>query len=281
MGKLFLKIKINYEKMSKQEKKLSDFLLSNAHTEMLNISELSKKSDVSEATIVRFAKHLGYVGYPDFKIALANENKTITSISLSDTDNYVDVYSKICDDIYSALVKTKDSICDEKLQLCCDLLERANDISLYGVGNSACVAGDISHKLLRLGFKVQVFSDSHMQMINSCNCSDKSLIIVISHSGTTRDVIDAASIAKSQQSKLIVVTSNEKSPLCKIADVFFIIRCSETNYRLLGLTSRYAILAIFDTIHEYMLLHNDKRKECVLKVEDETLQQRNNYRRKN
>ena len=77
MSKTVLSIKANYDKFSKSEKQIANFLIENPEKLLpLYITELSDICGVSEATIVRFSKKMGFDGYQQLKIAIAQENHT-------------------------------------------------------------------------------------------------------------------------------------------------------------------------------------------------------------
>ena len=112
MGKTTLNIKILYNDMGNAEKKIADFLIKNPSGILpLSITELAEKCGGSEATIVRFAKRLGFDGYQQLKIAIAQENHASpVNENITALDTPYDILAKICDDIYCSLEKTKLSI---------------------------------------------------------------------------------------------------------------------------------------------------------------------------
>ena len=142
MNKTILNIKIHYDSFSKAEKKIADFLMENpAQILPLYITELAEKTGTSEATAVRFARRLGFDGYQQLKIAIAQDsgarpiNENITK-----NDKASDIFPKVCDDIYCSLEKTKRALDGEALEKCCNAILRADSIVVCGLGNSASVA---------------------------------------------------------------------------------------------------------------------------------------------
>ena len=269
MGKLLISIKSVYSKMSKTEKKIADYILHNAsHQTPLTITELSEVTGASEATIVRFAKRIGCNGYQQLKIMLAKEEHHIVNKSIDENDTFLQIYSKICDDIYTTLIKTKDSNSNETFEKAYELIMRAKEICVIGVGNSYAVATDVVHKLTRLGCNATAICDSHFQIIMASKATPETLFIAVSHSGYTRDIIDTISIAKQKDAKSIAITSDTKSPLAKLSDVCLSANSDEINYRLLGLTSRYAQLAIIDTLYTYIAMKHEESQKTIEEIED-------------
>ena len=269
MGKLLINIKSNYSKMSKTEKRIADYLLANANNlAPVSITELSDLTDASEATIVRFAKRVGCSGYQQFKLQLAKEERHIVNKSISKDDGFLDMYQKVCDDIYASLLKTRDNLSNGSLEQAYEAIIKAKTIYLMGVGNSYAVCLDAYHKLSRIGLDVHICFDNHFQIISACQSNQKSTIIAVSHSGYTRDIIESINIAKANKAKVILITSDKKSPAAKIADIVLSTSSDEINYRILGLSSRYAQLAIFDTLYSYIVTNNEKVPDIIENIEN-------------
>ena len=275
MGKLLINIKSAYPRMSKTEKKIADYLIHNQNRNTpMTITELSEATGASEATIVRFAKKVGCSGYQQLKIALAKEEQHIANKSLSESDTFSTIYVKTSDDIYSSLLKTRDSINEENFKIAYNLINKANQIFIIGVGNSYAVCLDAYHKFLRLGFNIEPIGDSHFQVIAACKSDANTLFIVVSHSGCTKDILETVAIAKNHNAKIFAVTGDRTSLLAKNADAVLTTSSEEINYRMLGLSSRYAQLAIFDTLYSYIVLHSDKARQTVEEIENIILAKR-------
>ena len=112
MDKISLKIKMLYSSMGGAEKRIADWISDNPGKIIsLSIVELAEKCRCSEATIVRFSKRLGLSGYQELKISLAAEGGSSTvSTHITSEDSAFDIYSKVCNDIYISLEKTKNSL---------------------------------------------------------------------------------------------------------------------------------------------------------------------------
>ncbi len=275
MGKLLINIKSCYSSMSKTEKRIADYIIENINSvSPMTITDLSAVSGASEATIVRFAKRIGCSGYQQLKVLLIKEEHHLANKSLDEKDTFLSIYSKISDDTYSSLLKTKASLNEESFKKAYELIMNHNYIFIVGVGNSYAVCLDAYHKFLRLGFNIIPVGDSHFQVISACKANENTLFIVVSHSGCTKDILDTVDIAKKHKAKIISVTGNKSSLLAKKSDVALVTSSEEINYRLLGLSSRYAQLAIFDTLYSYILLHNDKSRETIEEIEEIILSKR-------
>ena len=269
MNKISLDVKIRYGTFSKTEKKVADFLMNDPDGILpLYITEVAQKCNTSEATIVRFAKKLGFEGYQQLKIAIAKEAKSRPlNEKINKTDRADDIFQKICDDIYCSLEKTKTVLDGKNLRKCCKTILSANNIVILGLGNSASVATDAAHKMFRLGLNAHAFTDNHMQAIAAAHTDKNSVVIGISHSGRTKDVIQAMQLAKENGATTVAITNFEKSPIFKVSDIILHTVSDETNYRILGLSSRIAQLAIIDTIYSYLVCRLESAQERIAETE--------------
>ncbi len=269
MGKTALNVKIHYDSFSKAEKKIADFLMQNPNDILpLFITELAEQCGTSEATIVRFAKRLGFDGYQQLKIAIAQETDSRPiNENITEDDNAGSIFQKVCDDIYCSLEKTKKAIDVDSLETCCNAILASDNILVCGLGNSASIALDASHKMFRLGLNAHAYTDNHMQAIAAAHTNEKSVVIGISHSGESKDIIQAMQIAKQNGATTVAITNFGKSPIDKIGDIILHTVSDETNYRILGLSSRIAQLALIDTIYSYLVCHIENATEQIAQTE--------------
>ena len=270
MGKFIINLKNKYEKLSKQEKKVADFFMSTSKSDIpLYITDVAKISNTSEATIVRFAKKLGFNGYQQLKIAIAqDDNYRPINQNITLGDSAYDIFSKVCDDLYCSLEKTKSTLNPIALQTCCDKILSADKILVIGLGNSAAIAIDAAHKMLKLGLNAVSYTDNHMQTIAVSHTNEKSIVIGISHSGRSKDIIQALQIAKDNGATTVAITNISKTPLYKVSDIILRTLSDETNYRILGLTSRITQLVIVDAIYSYLVCHLPDAKEKIISTEN-------------
>ena len=226
MGKTLLDIRVKYGTLSKSEKKIADFLLDGDGGEMpIYITDFARRCGTSEATVVRFAKRLGFEGFQQLKIAMAQQTESRPiNADITFDDSAADVFAK--------------------------------------------VAADAAHKLFRLGIKAHAYTDNHMQAIAAAHACDKSAAIGISHSGASKDIVSALRLAKENGAVTIALTHLGKSPIGKVSDIILSTVSDETNYRILGLSSRIAQLTIVDAIYSYLVCHMPDAARSIAVTED-------------
>ena len=270
MNKTILNIKIKYDSMGKAEKRIADWVMEHQDESLpLSIIELAEKCDCGEATIVRFSKRLGFSGYQELKISLARETKSnIVNVNMNEHDSVFEIYEKVCNDIYCSLERTKKALNPQTLQDVAEAIMSAGKIIVMGLGNSASVALDASHKLLRVGYNAVAYTDNHMQMIAASHLKEGDVAIGVSHSGSSKDVIEALQMAKQRGATTVCITNKGKTPIQKYSDMVLYTSSEETQYNLLALNSRIAQLSIVDALYFYIVFQQaDKAIQSIHETE--------------
>ena len=274
MDKTSLNIKLLYSEMGKAEKQIADWILNNpGQIISLSIVELAEQCGCSEATIVRFSKRLGLSGYQELKISLASESGTSTvNANITSSDSAYEMFEKVSNDIYFSLELTKKSLDPKSMSVAANKICSANKIVVFGLGNSASIATDASHKFLRAGLNCVAYSDNHMQVIAASHLKKGDVAIAISHSGSSKDIVDALKIAKEHGATTITVSNKGKSPILKFSDVVLATSASETQYNILALNSRIAQLAIIDALYFFVVYNlSNKALESIKDTEHSLL----------
>ena len=226
VGKALDRISAAKDFATKTEKKVIDGILNIPSNEIiyLSISDLASRLNVAEATLVRFCKKLGYNGFQDFKLHLSQD---AVIYGMADTDSTT---QKIALQMVDAINETSRSI---KYNDCLEIAEmmiNSGKVCAFGVGNSAITAMEISNVLARIGVMVTYTPDSHLQAMITSNLTPNDTVILISVSGSTKDIIDVAEIAKKNGVKIVVITCYDRSPLAKYADYILFSTRREAAY---------------------------------------------------
>lgn len=269
MNKIVLSIKILYPQLGSAEQKVANFVLNSPQQLIpLSISELAKACDTSEATVTRFSKKMGFEGYQQLKIAVAQESGSPLRTDISVSDQPFDIFEKVCDDIYCSLEKTKKCINKSALKTVCEKILSAKSILIFGLGNSASVATDAAHKLLRLGISAHAYTDNHMQAIAAAHSNKDCVAIGISHSGSSKDIVRTLELCRNNGTTTIALTNFGKSPIYRVSDYVLNTIANETNYTILGLSSRISQLALIDAIYSYLVCHLENAKNSIHLTEE-------------
>lgn len=268
---LLLRMEAMRDSLGQAEKKVVDYILENPEKVIyLSVAGLAESSGVSDATVVRTCRKLGLSGYQDFKVTLAQDIVTpMQSIheEISEDDSASVIVDKVFQGTMQALTLTHDSLDVDAVVKAVDAITNARRVIILGMGSSHSVAVDLQHKLLRLGIDAVAFTDSHMQTITASLLTKEDVVFAISHSGSSKDVVDNTKLAKSNGAVTISMTSIGSSPLSKITDIQLYTASKETRYRIVALSSRIAQEAIIDTLYTLIAVRDGKYVEGFHKIE--------------
>lgn len=220
----------------------------------LPVGELAERAHVSKPTVIRFCRSMGYDGLSDFKLKLAgtvSEGVPFIHRSVDADDKVADVLVKVVDNTVAAFLKYRNDASSHALEKAAVALHQAYQknrrIEFYGVGNSGIVAQDAQHKFFRLGIHTVAYSDGHMQVMGASLVGPGDCVVIISNSGRTRDLMDAADIARKQGATVITVTASG-SPLAQAGHIHLAADHPEGYDRYSPMTSRLMHLMVIDVL---------------------------------
>lgn len=221
----------------------------------LSVSALADACSVSEPTVVRACRNLGFSGYQSLKIALiqnASMPIQLEGEEVTAKDGMASAIRKVFAAASDAIALTASNLDVSSMEKAAEALLKAKRIYIFGVGGSAAVAADVQHKFLRLGLDVQALSDVNLQTITATFAAKRDVVFAISHSGSSKAVVDNARLAKRNGATVISLSSMGKSPLTELADICLYTAAKETRYRIVAISSRIAELTIIDTLYSYL-----------------------------
>ena len=249
----FIRIDGVYTSLRTAEKRVADFI--KEHPEELihfTVTELADATATSESTVVRLCQKLGYKGYQEFKIMLARDlvapADTIFE-AITPADSIQQLKSKVFQANIQALKDTIEVLDDASLQRAADAIGRARRMDIYGVGGSSSIAYDAYHKFHRIGVTCFAMSDADFLATSAALLGPEDVALGISHTGSSRDVVEALRAAKENGATTICLTHNATSPITKVADITLFTAARETAFSSDAMTSRLAQLSILDTVY--------------------------------
>ena len=181
------------------EKKVADTVLKSPETAITkSITSLAEDAGVSDPTVTRFCRKLGLSGFMELKLCLAKELPSGRYLheNVTQTDNLPVVFDKLFNSAIEAFTESLNQIDTKLLKKASETLSKAGRIEFYGQGGSAIVARDAYHKFFRLGIPCAVHDDPHMQVMSASLLKEGDVLIAISDSGSTKDIIESAQIAR-------------------------------------------------------------------------------------
>jgi RpiR family carbohydrate utilization transcriptional regulator len=226
-----------------------------------SISELAENAGTSEPTVLRFCRALGFRGFHDLKIHLAQdlvpEVKSIHE-DVTPHDDAAALIRKVFNANAIALSDTLDTLEPALVERAIRILVPASRIEFIGFGGSAPVAMDAYHKFFRIGISCNWQDDPHMQAMSAALMTPRCVVVAISHSGSTQDIMETLEIAKGTGAATIAIVSHRKSPLAALADVALCVQTRETGFKPEPMSSRIAHLSVIDVLAVGVALKRSK-----------------------
>ncbi len=234
------------------ERAVGDFVLANADRVMhMSVSEAARDVGVGEATVIRFCRALGYRGYQEFKLRLAQdlvEPVTFIHENITFADTPAEIATKVFQTNLRAVEATKRALDPAVVEVAARAIGAARRVDIYGVGYSYFSALDAKLKLARFGLTADAFGDPHLQVMSAAALRRGDVAIGISHSGSTRDVVDALVPARKAGAITIAITNFSPSPITRTANVVLLTASHESPLGGEVLTSRIAQLCVIDVL---------------------------------
>lgn len=239
---------------------IADYLIKHPEeAQYLSISSLAKKCSMAEATIYRFCKQLGFEGYNEMKISLAQANASPAASSSYSLDPSMST-SSLCDTVYayfqSAITNTMNVLDVHAVDEAALLLQRATSVYCLGQGGSMVLANDIWIRFATISNKFRNCGDSHTQLIAASLMGPGDVILFVSYSGATHDMMDTLSVAKKAGAKIILITHYPDAPGTALADVVLICGAIETPLDGGSIPVKVAELFVAETLVMRYLLDN-------------------------
>ncbi len=215
------------------------------------VAEIALRAGVSQPTVIRFCRTLGYKGLPEFKLALSasisQSGLPYVHAELNTDDDMGNVMEKVLGNTAAALLGARRSLKESELENAVSWLASARRIEFYGVGNSGIVAQDAQHKFFRFGISAVAYSDAHIQLMAAAVLAPQDVLVAVSNSGSSIEILDAAGIAKKNGARLIAITHPD-SPLAHIADCVLATAVQEDANLYTPMVSRLLQLAVVDIL---------------------------------
>ena len=275
------RIKASLSSLAPAEQRVARLVLADPRAfASLPITELASRAHVSKPTVVRFCRSVGYDGLSDFKLKLVGsvrEGVPFIHRSVDADDKTGDVLVKVIDNTVAAFLKYRNDASalafEKATQALLATYHSGKRIEFFGVGNSGIVAQDAQHKFFRLGITSIAYSDGHMQVMSASLLGPGDCLVVISNSGRTRDLMDAAGIARKNGATIIVITATG-SPLAGAGHIHLAADHPEGYDRYSPMVSRLLHLMVIDILATCLALRIGPKLQPLLQ------EMKNNLRNK-
>ena len=231
------------------EKKVADFILSNPERVVAtNVSELAELSGASDATVIRMCKRAGYEGYYQVKIKLSHDLGKDTMIKLQKGNQQPENVNDVFQVIISNLLHTAKQLDMQLILDCVKLIKNSQTVYVVATGNTIPIAMDMAFRLGRFGIRTMSSVIAEYVLGNIGLATSQDLVISITHSGSSKQVMQALELAKNRNIKTITITDCPRSPVAQVSDYILCTMVSNPIFHDYGPTSHIYEMAIIDTL---------------------------------
>lgn len=210
---------------TKSDKLVMRYILDNIdEIPYMQISTMAKKIVTGEATITRCVKKLGCNGFQEFKLGLAKEitireQNNILDSGIKQNESATETASKLVSADIRVLEETLKTLKSNDIERATRMILDARKVCFIGIGFSGIVSLDSSYKFMRIGIDCTSYDNNHMMVMMASIIREGDLVIAISNSGETSEIINTVKIAKENGARIIGITGNQQSSLCRLADL--------------------------------------------------------------
>lgn len=242
-----------YGAMGEAERKVAAYFQEKAFDLLVQpISQIAQSLQVSEATVVRFCRHVGFSGLKEFKIALAKEQSSAirrTQGLIQWGDDMEAVKSKVFAGSMQVMGDSLALLDVGELQRAVKALRAAKYIDVYGLGGSVPIADYMRHQFMKIGVRTNLFVDAQSQHLSLSQITGEDVVVAISCSGETGEIVNAARWARGQGCTTIAITSHPRSSLAQAADILLLTAGGPFFLSGRNTLSRFAQLAVVNVLY--------------------------------
>ena len=248
---LIRRITENQASLRKSEAKVANYVLANASEVIkMRIVDLASKSEVSEPTVIRFCKAIGFDGFQSFKLQLAQQlglGSVFTQFAVEDNDTVADLINKVFDTTVGSLITAREEINSEVLEQAITTISNARRVEFYGFGASGSVAADAQHKFFRLQLSSAAYTDPHIQRMSAISLSPEDVVVAISQSGETQALLESVALAREAGANVIGLAPHNTS-LSRVCNLAIYVNMEEDLKSFTPVSSRIAHLVVIDVL---------------------------------
>ncbi|WP_264740513.1 MurR/RpiR family transcriptional regulator [Cytobacillus firmus] len=257
------------EKFTSSELELAKYIIENPdEISQLSINQIAKKIHISPATITRFCQKISFSGFNEFKHELKRYIDLRNKPAVSSDIKEIDYFSKLYQNHLEIIETTFRKMTYLDIQQAVSLLTDAKKVHVYGIGNSGIAAQEFKWKFFRIGIQVESITDPHQAVMDAALSSDSSLVIGVSVSGKTKEVIDAVKIAKQQGSSVLAITSDKTSELSKLADLSLLVMSKSSMHMGQNISPTLPLFLLFDLLYTELIAKDYVNR---VQIRDKTL----------
>lgn len=249
-------LKANMHYLSRVEQKIAEIILDSPQEFIkYSMSELAGKAGVSQGSIINFSNKFASCGFSELKLKIAGYTNEASHGKFNVVDSG-DTLKQALQKNVSSHTEAFDLTCkindEQSLLYAVEKILTAKRIEIYGIYRSAAVATDLYYQLIELGIHANFVSDILTCAVSATSLTENDLVVAVSSSGKTKDIIDAVKNAKANNVPIVCLTSNAASPLASLSDSVLVASASGRSLSDRNNEIRSSSVLICDTLCSYL-----------------------------
>ncbi|MOA02061.1 HTH-type transcriptional regulator RpiR [compost metagenome] len=182
-----------------------------------------------------------------------------------------DEIDEIVEESILALQDTSRLLDREILIKAAQALHQSRSVSIYGVAASAIIGDYLHYKLLRLGKPAQLFSDMHRASMNATTLTSDDLVVAISSSGSTRDLLHVVKLARKRGADVLALSNTPRSPLTSLSDMLLVAAKPEGPLSAGALNAKVGVMLLVELLATTMISLDDRYSDASQQTASATL----------
>ena len=264
-------IEASYKKMTAVERSVADFFIGNKDDMDFSSKNISRVLYVSEATLSRFSQKCGYKGYREFIFSYERDLKFEQKSEGIEKD--VGLFARRVQNSYQKLLQENFRILDEEqVRRVAGMLNISKRVLIFGIGNSGYAAEEFQLRFMRIGLNIEAVTDSHIMKVNSVILDENCLVIGISVSGQTDDIISSLTAAHQRGAYTPLMTARQDKSYQEFCDETLIFASMEHLEYGNIISPQFPILLVLDVLYAHYLQIDRSKKEALHEYTIQTLQ---------
>ena len=144
------------------------------------------------------------------------------------------------------------TVCDANQEAAQALLQ-ARRALIVGLDYAAPLVSYAVNRFFLLGIDAHGYTDGYNLLMAVSLARPEDVLLAISHLGGTREVVEAAQLARDAGARMIAVTNNSLSPLSRVANLVLVTASGETSPQQGGMASFLCQVFVIDCLFALMV----------------------------
>lgn len=260
-------IRSQLDDMFPAERKVAEYILTHPEeAAQVSITELAGQSGTSDATVIRMCKRLGYAGFYQMKICLSSELGYIQLMGQAQPPSGPMSAEEVVRLLARNMISLEENLNTDTLNDVVSLLQRSERVYMVAAGNSIPCALDFSFRLSRTGIRTicNTIIENTLNEISLGHSGET--LVVISHSGSSKQVLGAMELARSRGMATVLLTHSARNSAAMLADYCILTHPESPLFHHYGIASHLFENVIIDLLI-YLIISKEDGQDSPDQVE--------------